>query len=76
MAALELIMDKGVAHGMSKLVYVFVFDPHLLYSAICISPLSIGYIRSFRSRLLKIERLAAEMLLCATLQHVLEAVGN
>ena len=30
MAALELIMDKGVAHGMSKLVYVFVFDPHLL----------------------------------------------
>ena len=29
MAALELIMDEGVAHGMSKLVYVFVFEPHL-----------------------------------------------
>ena len=39
-------------------------------------PCQIGYIRSCRSRLLKIERLAAEMLLCATLQHVLEAVGN
>ena len=30
MAALELITDEGVAHRMSKLVYVFVFDPHLL----------------------------------------------
>ena len=75
MAALELIMDEGVAHRMSKLVYVFVFDPHLL----CDMHLSL--VKWVISALVapgssKSSGLAAEMLLCATLQHVLEAVGN